>query len=64
MHSFPQQAHCAALLSKVSAAGEDLLETINHFALQLQGNVRAHVACGLFELDYKLIPAVRAHPSL
>ncbi|XP_030560124.1 putative gustatory receptor 59f [Drosophila novamexicana] len=53
-----QQAHCAALLSKVSAADEDLLETINHFALQLQGNVRAHVACGLFELDYKLIPAL------
>ncbi|EDW01457.1 GH21447 [Drosophila grimshawi] len=55
-----QQEHtsCLALLMKVRTDSDELLETIHHFILQLQTNVRAHVACGLFEMDYKLIPAL------
>ncbi|TDG50838.1 hypothetical protein AWZ03_002827 [Drosophila navojoa] len=53
-----EQTNCLTLLSTVHGISGDLIETIDHFVLQLQDNVRAHVACDLFELDYKLIPAL------
>lgn len=42
----------------VRTTSEDVMETVNHFIMQLQINVRAHVACGLIVLEYKYLTAV------
>jgi len=42
----------------VRTDSEASIETVNHFILQLQANVRAYVACGLIVLDYKFITTV------
>ncbi|XP_034479929.1 putative gustatory receptor 59f [Drosophila innubila] len=50
-----EQVNCLNLLIKVQTDSEALIESVNHFTLQLQANVRAYVACGLIVLDYKFI---------
>ncbi|KAH8407610.1 hypothetical protein KR222_008045, partial [Zaprionus bogoriensis] len=53
-----EQTSCLSLLCALRADSVELMETVNHFVLQLQMNVRAHVACGLIVLDYKYITAI------
>ncbi|SPP74467.1 putative gustatory receptor 59f [Drosophila guanche] len=53
-----EQSNCLALLNRVQCVDPDLLETLNHFILQLQTNVRQHVVCGVIVLDLKYLSAL------
>ncbi|XP_001361097.5 putative gustatory receptor 59f [Drosophila pseudoobscura] len=53
-----EQRKCLALLNGVQCVGPDLLDTLNHYVLQLQTNVRQHVVCGVIVLDLKYLSAL------